>query len=165
MRCAAIAIVSAFATVGGCENDQQPTELETVERYEDTMHAPDVRITDVVEDPARYEGQSVRIRGVVSAMLNPRAIVVEEAGVIGTRSMLILTRNPANPMGWLMQPGQQAIAVGRILSADVVSIEQELGRELELEVRRALHAAPVVIARSVGRVHGDNVDWTEPAWR
>lgn len=166
MRRLLIAVMSGCGLLGGCTTDRQPIEavpVERAERYEEVMHAPEVPITELLENPQSYNGQSVRVRGKVSDLMNPRAIVLEENGLFGTRSVLVLTREPANPMGWMLQPGQQAIAVGIVRTGDTGSIERELARPLAPEIRRVLGSGPVVIARSVGRVHGDNIDWTEPA--
>lgn len=164
MRVVCLALVTSL--LSACDDDRQAAEMgpiERAERFESVMHAPRVSFGDVLGEPSRYEGQTVRIDGDVSRMLNPRAILLETTGVIGKQTILVLTREPANPMGWMLQSGQQAVAVGIVRTKDVASIERELGRQLEPEVERMLGDGPVIIASSIGRVHGDNIDWTNPA--
>jgi hypothetical protein len=141
-------------------NDSAP-EGSDGNATEAALRAPRSTITSILQDPEKFEGQTVRVDGIVENVLGPRALVLSSGGLIGERTMLVLTDAPAAPLGLPLVRGEHAVAIGTVrTNAERATYERDLARPLEPEVADAIDSRPVLVAHRIGRVGPHATDWT-----
>lgn len=155
-RMAVPILLAVGCALGSCGDDEPATGQGSSEAV---LRAPRTSILSIRDDPGRYEGQTIRVDGTVERVLSPYSLVIGTGGVIGERTLLVLTREPAAPLGLPIVVGEHAIAIGVVRRTDVAGYERELGRSLGREVAAAVTGEPVLVARAIGRVGPSSTDW------
>ena len=116
--------------------------------------APGVSMYQISENPQEYYGSTVTVTGEVSEILGSNSfLMVERFGVSGD-DLLVVSSVPLSEVGG--QSGDAPLAVGHAVEVtgevrefELVSVEQEIGADLNDEVLDAWDGVTSIIASSI----------------
>lgn len=100
-------------------------------------------ISDIAQNPDQYVNQRVTLRGEVDRIIDDRAFVIDQEGVVFRDELLVVFRSSI--------PLQNAdhVTVSGIVTRLTVELEQELGLFLEEEIQTEFRDKPVLLADEI----------------
>jgi hypothetical protein len=144
MRCAIIATVASIAAVAACEDSPPENGAEPPEQV---LRAPGVTIVSLVNDPERYDGQTVRLEGEVESHVGRRLFVVRGRGVLWSAEIPVVART-RDVLGAIPPVDDDDVEVRGTANA---RLTPELAQELGREAADVIGDGPYVLAGSIRR--------------
>lgn len=136
-------VLMAMSAAAGCKRDDSKTTVD-----------------EVVEETARFVGQEVSVTGEIAELHGDRAFVLE-AGGLGQDQVLVLTKSPIRLTGTaVLEQGDHLRVTGVVHSFDAVTIEREVGWDLDPQLEATYVNKAVIVAQSFGLLREEGV-WRE----
>lgn len=135
---AVVVVLSLFWQGGGTEGFDDPEA--------------GVTLYDIVENPREYYGSTVTVRGEVSQILGPNALLIVEPFGVSADDLLVISSVPLSEAlpGDVPSFEDEAIRVtGEVREFDLTEVEQEIGADLDEELLDYRVGTPSIVAASI----------------
>jgi hypothetical protein len=152
---ASLCLAAALAACGG-EREAGITVDDPADPAAEGTPGPPLRLADVVEQPARYQGQTVTVEADVQVVLGPFAFVLDEDAAPGEPGGTLIVFGPES--GRLTAVDETWVdtrvrVTGRVGQLTAVGVERQVGWELDATMQAELdERQAVLIAQSLARV-------------
>jgi len=148
IRSAVVLAIACAAVVCACDETPPPERIAP----EAEIRAPTATVAKLVGDPAEYDGQTVRVTGEVTKVLDARTFLLRDSGLLWAPKIPVVAairKGRAAPF----QEHNRVLAIGIVHAHVTPELIQELGGELTAASISAIGSGPVLIARSIQGVN------------
>ena len=142
-----------IALLGGACNEKKREQAQPAE-------LPKPSVAQVTDEPMRFLGKRVMIRGEVGKVYNPRAFELEGEGIWWDDTMLVLTRAPISIGGEMLAEDDEVTVSGVVNKLTVVDVERDIGWDLQQELEVKFRDKPVLVADTIS-VSDAQATWSE----
>lgn len=109
------------------------------------------RVTDIIDNTSSYAGKQVAILAEVDDVVGTRGIVVDQEGSVLGDEILVISRQPLEPVGGgsddiLFDEGKDVQISGEVQSFNRINLQNELGIILDEDAFRQWEGKPVIVA-------------------
>jgi hypothetical protein len=146
------AVVLAIAcAAASCACDETPPP-EGAAPGEQEIRAPTATVAELVGDPSAYDGQTVRVTGEVTKVLDSRAFLLRDFGLLWAPKIAVVAATRPESAARFREHNR-VLVIGTVHARVTPELVQELGNGPTAASISEIGSGPVLIARSIQGVN------------